>query len=76
MSSLNRAVSAALLAVALVVDRVSGTRTMPLWLLPLRDVLSFAVFVSSFFVRSVDWRGARLRMHGDGRIAAATETPR
>lgn len=70
------AVLAARLAVSLVVDRVSRARTMPLWLLPIRDVLSFAVFVASFFARSVDWRGARLRMAEGGRIRAASETPR
>jgi len=44
-----------------------------LWLLPLRDVLSFAVFVGSFCGRSVSWRdrvfrveqGGRMRLEGD-----------
>lgn len=66
---------AAALAVALAmrallwrrVDRWAG-RTAPLWLLPLRDLLSSAVFVASLFVRSVDWRGQRLTMVSNGRI--------
>jgi ceramide glucosyltransferase len=63
------------LAVALTSDRISGRRTAPLWLLPLRDCLSFGVFVASFFARSVDWRGARLKMTGNGRMAAAETSP-
>lgn len=48
-------------------------RAEPLWLLPLRDVLGFAVYIASFFTRSVDWRGSRLRLAAAGRIAAETE---
>lgn len=58
------------------VDRQAGAVTGPAWLLPARDLLTFAVFVASFFVRSVDWRGNRLRMGRDGRVAAVSETPR
>lgn len=49
------------------VDRWAGA-TAPLWLLPLRDILSTGVFVASLFVRSVDWRGQRLTMIANGRI--------
>jgi ceramide glucosyltransferase len=63
------------LFVAVTADRKAGVRTAPLWWSPFRDVFSFAVFVASFFVRSVDWRGATLRMETDGRVSAATETP-
>ena len=31
------------------------------WLVPLRDILSFAVFVSSFFGRNAWWKGRRYR---------------
>ncbi|HYZ47356.1 MAG TPA: bacteriohopanetetrol glucosamine biosynthesis glycosyltransferase HpnI [Sphingomonas sp.] len=58
------------LILARAVDRASGERAMPLWLLPLRDLLSYVVFFASFFVRSVDWRGSRLTMQKHGRIAA------
>jgi len=61
------------LLVALAADRVAGTRTAPLWLLPVRDCLTFAVFVASLTVRSVDWRGATLRMEKHGRISAKAE---
>lgn len=72
------ALSAAALAVraflARRIDRFAGAPTAPLWLLPMRDTLSFLLFVASFFVRSVDWRGSRLRMESGGRIAAGAET--
>lgn len=55
------------------VDAALGERVAPFWLVPPRDVLSFAVYIAGFFVRSVDWRGATLKMKDDGRIAAATE---
>jgi ceramide glucosyltransferase len=63
------------LSVAIVADRRSGARTASLWLLPLRDCLTFAVFIASLAVRSVDWRGATLRMGGRGRISAEPELP-
>lgn len=63
------------LAVALVADRIGGRRTASLLLLPLRDLLSFAIFIASFFARSVDWRGATLTMSGNGRVLAETEIP-
>jgi ceramide glucosyltransferase len=34
----------------------------PYWLLPVRDLLSFAVFVASFLGRDVTWRGSRFRI--------------
>ena len=37
-----------------------------LWLLPLRDLLSFAVFVASFFGRSVFWRDQHLQVSPAG----------
>lgn len=58
------------LATSLMVDRLVGRRTAPLWLLPARDLMSFTVHVASFFVRRVDWRGARLAMREAGRIEA------
>lgn len=52
-------------------DRLLGGGGMPRRWLPARDLLSFAVFVAGFGARSVDWRGARLRMEAGGRIAPA-----
>lgn len=61
--------------VAIVADRVQGARTAPLWTLPLRDCLTFVVFCASLTVRSVDWRGASLKLHAQGRISANPEIP-
>lgn len=63
---------AARLAFAWRLGRVHGGTTRSLVLLPLRELLSFGVFVASFFVRTVDWRGKRLTVHA-GLIAPAME---
>ncbi|HEX3367569.1 bacteriohopanetetrol glucosamine biosynthesis glycosyltransferase HpnI [Phenylobacterium sp.] len=55
------------------VDRLAGARTGPWWLTPLRDGLSFAVFLTSFFVRAVDWRGARFRVDAQGTLERIEE---
>ena len=52
------------------VDRIAGKSSAPLWLLPVIDCLKFAVFVASFFVTTVDWRGARYTVAPDGGITA------
>lgn len=62
------------IVVAGMVDTAAGASTVAKWLLPARDLLSLAIFVVSFGARSVDWRGARLTMGADGRIAAETES--
>ena len=40
------------------------------WLLPLRDALSFAVFVASFFGRTVFWRDQVFHVGASGRMTA------
>ncbi|HEX4111380.1 MAG TPA: bacteriohopanetetrol glucosamine biosynthesis glycosyltransferase HpnI [Stellaceae bacterium] len=45
-----------------VIDRQLGHAAAAPWMLPLRDVLSFWVFAASFFIRTVAWRGQRLRV--------------
>ncbi len=49
-------------------DKISGIVSGPVWLLPLRDPLSFAIFCTAFFVRDVDWRGSKFRVTRDGRL--------
>lgn len=70
------AVAAALLARWLLASAIARwiaeAERPPPWL-PLRDLFSFAVFVASFFARSVDWRGSRLTLANGGRIAARPE---
>ncbi len=64
---------AARLALARAMARLADGSPAPLAWLPARDLLSFAVYVTSFIVRRVDWRGASLRMVSNGRITAAPE---
>jgi ceramide glucosyltransferase len=49
--------------------RSLGRRGEHVWLLPLRDVLSFGVFVASFFGKTVFWRGTRYLAQADGALA-------
>jgi ceramide glucosyltransferase len=42
-----------------------------LWLIPLRDGLSLAVFLAALFGDRVEWRGNRLRVGRDGAMAAS-----
>ena len=51
------------------VAQVTAPAKASLWLFPLRDVLSFVVFVGSFFVSVVDWRGARFRVDHSGGLS-------
>src|SRR5690606_26193146 len=40
------------------IDRLFDTQAGSFWLLPLRDLLSFAVFLASLFGETVHWRGS------------------
>ncbi|MGI4731141.1 MAG: bacteriohopanetetrol glucosamine biosynthesis glycosyltransferase HpnI [Janthinobacterium lividum] len=66
---------AARCSLAATVDAWVGERSAPRWWLPVRDLFSFGVFVASFVARSVDWRGATLRMEANGRMTAEPEHP-
>ena len=55
-------------AIKLRLDHLSRTVSGPLWLLPLRDCLSLAVWLLTFFVGRVDWRGYRFKVTADGRL--------
>lgn len=55
------------------VDAAVGKPVASFGIALLHDFAAFAVYIASFFVRSVDWRGATLTMKQDGRIAAVTE---
>ncbi|MGE5278858.1 MAG: bacteriohopanetetrol glucosamine biosynthesis glycosyltransferase HpnI [Acidobacteriota bacterium] len=57
-----------LLAVRCLEDR---SIARDLWLVPIRDLLSTALWVGSFFGSSVVWRGRRLRLGAGGRILAS-----
>ena len=44
------------------IDRAAGASSGPALLLPLRDIMSFAIFIGSLFARAVYWRGERFRV--------------
>jgi ceramide glucosyltransferase len=60
--------SLARLAMVAVVGKSLGRTHFDLALLPLRDLLSFGVFVASFCGRQVAWRDRRFRLTSDGRL--------
>jgi ceramide glucosyltransferase len=72
----------AVLAVALicrmimvrVVDEALGLPATPLWLVPVRDMLSFMVFVASFLSNRVAWRDGKFRIAADGRLVTIGDT--
>lgn len=67
------AVAALLARIALCrsVERAFALRRHAAWLIPVRDLFSFVVFVSSFFGRDVSWRGHRYRLALDGTLGKA-----
>lgn len=50
------------------VARAFGLPAHQYWLIPLRDLLSFAVFVAGFFGRDVSWQGRRYRLMPEGTL--------
>jgi ceramide glucosyltransferase len=56
------------LATVRVIDRALSLPATPLWLVPLRDLLSFSVFIASFLSNRVAWRDRKFRIAADGRL--------
>jgi ceramide glucosyltransferase len=52
--------------VKLRIDGATRVKSGPWWLIPLRDVLSFGVFLASFSGATVEWQGQRFRVGRDG----------
>ena len=50
------------------VDHTSQVNSNRWWLGPARDLLAFAVYVASFFVDVVSWRGHRYKVRPDGTL--------
>jgi ceramide glucosyltransferase len=48
------------------IDAATGARAGPWWLMPILDIMSFAVFLASFTVNTVGWQGRRFRVGSDG----------
>jgi len=51
------------------IDGDFGTYAGPYWLMPLRDLLSFAVFLVSLFGETVHWRGTHFAVEPSGAMS-------
>jgi ceramide glucosyltransferase len=51
------------------IDGLFGTYAGPFWLMPLRDLLSFAVFITSLFGERVHWRDSRFAVEPSGMMS-------
>ena len=51
------------------IDHIVGASAGPGWYLPVRDVLSFGLFIASLFGKRVQWRGTRLRVEKNGAMS-------
>jgi ceramide glucosyltransferase len=56
------------LFVPIQVERLPGGGKGSVWLSPLRDLLSFAVFLASYMPGAVNWRGRRYNVGADGTV--------
>ena len=59
----------------LAIERGYGLPPHSYWLIPGRDLLSFAVFVAGFVTRDVSWRGQRLRLMSKGTLGSDERSP-
>jgi ceramide glucosyltransferase len=57
------------------IERGYGLPRHPYWLIPARDLLSFAVFIAGFVARDVSWRGQRLRLKLKGTLVSEEGPP-
>lgn len=63
---------AARIGLCLAAERAFGLKAHPYWLVPARDLLSFALFVASFLGRGVSWRGYRYEVARSGSLLPKT----
>ncbi len=57
-----------------VIERAVRLPASPTWLVPLRDLLSFAVFIVSFLGNNVAWRDQSFRVAADGSLVTHGDT--
>ncbi|MBI3516826.1 MAG: bacteriohopanetetrol glucosamine biosynthesis glycosyltransferase HpnI [Proteobacteria bacterium] len=50
------------------IDKAFALARLPLWLVPVRDVLSLGLLIVSFCGKKVAWRGRRYRLASDGSL--------
>jgi ceramide glucosyltransferase len=53
----------------------SNRHVADLWLVPIKDVLQFALWVCAFAGRHVEWRGERMRLRRDGTLLRRDHAP-
>jgi ceramide glucosyltransferase len=53
------------------IEGVTARSSGPLWLLPLRDLMSFGVYLASLFGRSVQWQDLSLRVEREGTLSGS-----
>jgi ceramide glucosyltransferase len=58
------------------VERAFNLPPQSCWLVPLRDMLSFAIFVASLFGQSARWKGRRYRFVAGGTLVPAGSSSR
>ena len=58
------------------IERGYGLPRHPYWLIPVRDLLSFAVFVSGFVARDVSWRGHHYELMSEGMLKSQRRSRR
>jgi ceramide glucosyltransferase len=51
-------------------NRALRLRQIAIWLLPIRDALTFALFLTSFFAQAVTWRDQTFRVRSDGTLVS------
>jgi ceramide glucosyltransferase len=83
LAMLSGSQAAVLVAVAVLASRVTlcrcverrfGLPRQNYWLIPLQDVIAFAVYMASFFGATVHWRGADYRVAADGTLIEGHKT--
>jgi ceramide glucosyltransferase len=57
------------------IERGYGLPRHPYWLIPVRDLLSFAVFLVGFAARGVSWRGHRYKLKPEGILISDRRPP-
>ena len=56
-------------------ERAFGLDCHPRWLVPVRDLLLFAVFASGFFGAAVSWKGHAYSVQADGTLIPDRRSP-
>jgi len=57
------------------IARVCRRPGYPYWLVPVRDLLSFAVFLVGIVARGLEWQGRRFRLVSEGTLASERRLP-